>query len=217
MRKPISKQHCDSTLTTPSYTPVMPIFWSDSIALSKQQRKSKRPSAWTQSLHKLGIAMAHFWRNTANSTRQLCSIDRRFKLTRVMWMLISIWQVRFSKRAICRKPRHIIWREAGSSQSSPNLTTTWEKFSCAKATFPARLRNSKKRYVFIPTFRRRRRICAAPEKPRLSLVGNRRGKIFGRPRSAWLAFTSRRDLRGKLGQKLMSGNATPSGTSEQNQ
>ena len=122
--------------------------------------------------------MGPSWKNTGSLRRQLRNIGRLCRLILVSLMLISTLGVRFSKRATCRKQRRVILRRAGSNQSSPNLITTWERFSCAKATFHRRSGNLKKRYVFIPTFRKPRKICASPGQATLRFFRNRPSKIF---------------------------------------
>src|SRR5947199_1001838 len=45
-------------------------------------------------------------------------------------------------------------------EACPALITIWERFLCAKAMLPRRLRNLNRRCTFIPTFRRPRKTCA---------------------------------------------------------
>src|SRR5438874_6900180 len=117
--------------------------------------------------------MAPSWKNIASSARQWRSIDRRCESTLILSMLILILRVRFWSRATCRKRRRITWRHPGSTQNWPNRITIWGKFLCAKATFPRQSGNLKKRYVFIPTFRRPRKTCASPRQTTRSFLSNR--------------------------------------------
>src|SRR5439155_10038329 len=66
-----------------------------------------------------------------------------------------------------------ISRRPGSNPYSLNLITTWERFSCAKATFARRSRNSNKPYVFILISRRPRKTCAWPRPATLSFSRSR--------------------------------------------
>ena len=71
----------------------------------------------SQSLPRRGIAMASSWRNMRGWKRQLPSIGRLCRLTRVLSMPISISRARFSQRASWRKQRRITWRPPGSTRS----------------------------------------------------------------------------------------------------
>ena len=88
--------------------------------------------------------------------RQALQIDPRF-----IDAQIDLASTLFAKgRASWRKQRRITWRPPGSTRSLPSLITIWERFLCAKAMLPRRLRNLNRRCIFIPTFRSPRKTCA---------------------------------------------------------
>ena len=147
-------------------------------AIASEMGVTSVEKAVNHSPRRHGLAMAPSLRNTESSTRQLRSIGRRCGLIVDLSMLISISRARFLKKATCRKQSSIIRRRRSSTQSSPSLITILEKFSCAKATFPAQSRNSKKRYVSIPTFRKPRKTCTRPRQATRTFLPNRPGKIL---------------------------------------
>src|SRR6266550_2644070 len=144
-------------------------------------RNAKPLCVSRQSLRSPATAMARSWKNMRSWTTQLPSIGRLYRLILVLSMPKSTSRARFSQRASWRKQRRITWRPPGSTRSLPSLITIWERFLCAKATLPRRLRNLNRRCAFIPTFRRPRKTCAWPRQATLSFLRNRPSRILASP------------------------------------